>query len=72
MKYPRIEQRREALGLTRRRLGKLAGVSEKRLLSWAKYGDIPPWALRRLSEVLGCSAEYLLGRCDELNTACVQ
>ena len=65
MKYPRIEARREAMGMTRRALGALLGVNGRQLAQWAKYGDIPAWALRRLGEILGCSADYLLGRCDD-------
>lgn len=71
MRYPRIEERRNALGISRRQLSEMMGVTPGHLAAWVERGNIPPWALRRFSELLQCSAEYLLGRCDDI-TACVQ
>ena len=72
MRYPNIEKARTRLGMSRKRLGSLLGVSGKTLAGWARNGDIPQWALVRLGQLLDCSVDFLLGRCDHSTTGDVQ
>ena len=62
----RLKHERTAAGLTQEVLSGLCGISQR---TWCKYerGTSTPMMSRLLaiSDVLGCSADYLLGRTDE-------
>ena len=55
-----IQARQEAGGMTQRELGELIGVSERSIAAY-EAGDVTPYRfLRKLEEVLGRSAAWIL------------
>lgn len=60
MKYPNIAAERARAGLTLNSLAEMLGVTRKTVYNWIQNGNIPQSALERLSEVFGCTIDYLL------------
>lgn len=62
----RARQRRDALNLSRHEVARLAGMREDRL-GRLERGEADPHSaeITRLSEILGVSADYLLGATNE-------
>ncbi|MGH7890049.1 MAG: helix-turn-helix domain-containing protein [Thermodesulfobacteriota bacterium] len=60
----RIRERRKALGITKAKLAKLAGLTRPSITRYEKGLTKNPNAhsLERLADVLGVTADYLLGR----------
>lgn len=61
MKYPNIEAERARLGINKKTLASELGVSRKTLYNWVSSGNIPMAALKQMSDLFGCSVDYLLG-----------
>ena len=59
-----MEERRLALEMTRKELSRRSGVSKSSLDNYA-VGRCEPcaFAIVRIADALGCSADFLLGRC---------
>lgn len=62
MKYPNIEAERARKGFSNDSLAKALGVSRKTLFNWMDKGNIPVSALIKMSDIFGCTVDYLLGR----------
>ena len=58
--YPNIEAERARNNLTVEGLTALLGVSRKTYYNWCKKGRIPEVKLKKMSEIFGCSVDYLL------------
>ena len=62
MKYPNIDAERARAGMSVETLAQKLGVTRKTLYNWISKGSIPRTALEQMSELFGCSIDYLLGR----------
>lgn len=62
MKYPNIDAERARNNLSLEGLAKMLGVSRKTIYNWTNSGNIPQWALMKMSELFGRSIDYLLSR----------
>lgn len=62
MKYPNIDAERARNNLSLDELAKKLGVSRKTIYNWTNSGNIPQWALMKMSELFGRSIDYLLSR----------
>lgn len=62
MKYPNIEAERARKGISNDALADELGVARKTLYNWLNNGNIPLSALIHMSDMFGCSIDYLLGR----------
>ena len=62
MKYPNIAAERAKREMTLEQLAASLGVTRKTVYNWEKNGKIPQAALEKMSEIFGCSIDYLLSR----------
>ena len=62
LKYPNIEAERARKGLSAEALAEALGVSRKTIYNWMNNGNIPQSALKRMSILFDCSADYLLSK----------
>ncbi len=62
MKYPNIDAERARNNLSLDELAKRLGVSRKTIYNWTNNGNIPQWALIKMSELFGKSIDYLLSQ----------
>lgn len=62
MKYPNIDAERARLDITLEEFSKQLGVSRKTVYNWMNSGNIPQWALVKMSELFSKPIDYLLGR----------
>lgn len=62
MKYPNIDAERARNNLSLDEFAKKLGVSRKTIYNWTNSGNIPQWALTKISDMFGCTIDYLLGR----------
>lgn len=62
----RIKELRKEFGITQRELATAVGCSQPMIVLWEK-GDCEPTAgsILKLSDVFGCSCDYLLGKRDD-------
>lgn len=60
MKYPNIAAELARHQITREAMAKELGVTRKTLFNWERNGRIPACALERMSDIFGCSIDYLL------------
>lgn len=60
LKYPNIEAERVRCGMTLEMLASSLDVSRKTLYNWYTNGRIPQRKLERMSELFGCTIDYLL------------
>ncbi len=58
--YPNIEAERARNNMTVEALTSRLGVSRKTYYNWCAKGKIPESKLKLMSELFGCSTEYLL------------
>lgn len=64
-KYPNIEAERVRIGLTQAEITEKLGYKERRsYFNWLTNGNIPTSTLIKMSEIFGCSIDYLLGRSE--------
>ena len=64
----RLAQARMAAGLTQRELAARLGLSKSAVGNWESGKGTPdPDTLRELANVLGVTADYLVGRTDEID-----
>ncbi|MFP4041880.1 MAG: helix-turn-helix domain-containing protein [Bacteroidales bacterium] len=62
----RLRKLRNEAELTQEELAKKIGVSRATVAGYETKGKEPPYStLQKLSDVLGCSTDYLLGRTNE-------
>ena len=65
MNYPNIEAERARVGLRKKELAERVGVNIRTYQNWqAGRSCIPSDKLCALCDLLGCSADYLLGRVE--------
>lgn len=62
MSYPNINAERSRHGMTMDALAQALGVTRKTVYNWMNCGNIPQSQLEKMSELFGCSIDYLLGR----------
>lgn len=62
MKYPNINAERARNNLSLDELANRLGVSRKTIYNWTNNGNIPQWALIKMSELFGKSIDYLLSQ----------
>ena len=62
MPYPNINAERSRHGMTMESLAKELGVSRKTIYNWMAHGNIPQSQLQKMSQMFGCTIDYLLGR----------
>ena len=60
MRYPNINAERARMGLSWGQLAGILGVTRKTLYNWTTKGDIPQNALIQMTDIFGCSPDYLL------------
>ena len=60
MRYPNINAERARMGLSWGQLSGILGVTRKTLYNWTTKGDIPQNALIQMTDIFGCSIDYLL------------
>lgn len=60
MKYPNIAAERAKREMTLEQLASALGVTRKTIYNWEQNGRIPQTALEKMSEIFGCSIDYLL------------
>lgn len=62
----RLSERREALGLSQRRVGVLTGISQSQL-SHYEAGDFRPKydAAKKLAELYGCTVDEIMDGCGK-------
>lgn len=66
----RLKKLRKNSNLTQKELANKVGVSRATIAGYETKGKEPPYStLQKLSEVLGCSTDYLLGNTDERSPA---
>lgn len=65
MLYPNIAAERAKRRMSLETMANELGVSRKTLYNWECAGNIPQSALEKMSEMFGCSIDYLLGRGQE-------
>lgn len=66
MLYPNIEAERARQGLSYEDMAKKLGVSRKTVYNWLVSGNIPQAKLLSMSNMFGCSIDYLLNRKSNL------
>lgn len=64
MKYPNIEAERARKGLSVEALAAALGVSRKTIYNWINSGNIPQSALKQMTVIFNCSADYLLSKSE--------
>ena len=65
MNYPNIEAERARAGLSKKAVAEHIGVNVRTYQNWqGGRNHIPSDKLCALCDLLGCSADYLLGRVD--------
>ena len=62
MLYPNIAAERAKKKMSLEKMAGELGVTRKTLYNWERAGNIPQSALEKMSEMFGCSIDYLLGR----------
>ena len=62
MKYPNINAEMARNGMNRGALAEKMGVSRKTVYNWLTLGKIPMNVMIKLSELFGCSVDYLIGK----------
>lgn len=62
MRYPNIAAERARAGMNMEEFSVRLGVSRKTVYNWEQKGSIPLSALEKMSEIFGCTVDYLLGR----------
>lgn len=62
MSYPNINAERSRHGMSLDEFAQALGVSRKTIYNWMERGNIPQSQLEKMSELFGCSIDYLLGR----------
>ena len=60
MRYPNINAERARMGLSWEQLSEILGVTRKTIYNWTTRGDIPQNALIQMTNIFGCSIDYLL------------
>lgn len=60
MRYPNINAERARMGLSWGQLAGILGVTRKTLYNWTTKGDVPQNALIQMTDIFGCSPDYLL------------
>lgn len=66
MTLPNIEAERIRHGMSREEFASMLGVSKRTVQNWQNGStDMPLSKLVRLSEIWGCSTDYLLGLCRD-------
>ncbi len=64
--YQNIERERMRYGYSIEELSQLLGICPAIYRAWEQRGEIPAEQLRKLSQLFGCSVNYLLGLEEEL------
>lgn len=64
LKYPNIEAERARKGMSVEALAAALGVSRKTIYNWVNSGNIPQSALKQMTILFNCSADYLLSKGD--------
>lgn len=65
MLYPNIAAERAKRDMSLEVMAKELGVTRKTVYNWERAGKIPQSALEKMSDLFGCSIDYLLGQCEE-------
>ena len=65
MLYPNIAAERAKRRMSLEEMAGELGVTRKTLYNWEQAGNIPQSALEKMSDMFGCSIDYLLGRVDQ-------
>lgn len=60
MRYPNIEAEKARKGFSWDDLSRIFGVSRKTIYNWINTGNIPQRKLVEMSQLFGCSIDYLL------------
>lgn len=66
--YPNINAERARMGLSVEETAQLLNVTRKTFYNWVSSGNIPQNKLEKMSELFGCSINYLLSQ-DVTKTA---
>ena len=61
MRYPNIAAERAKRQMSLEQFAEELGVSRKTVYNWERTGRLPQHALLKMSEMFGCSVDYLLG-----------
>ncbi len=64
--YQNIERERRRYGYSIEEVSQLLGICPAVYRAWEQRGEIPAEQLRKLSQLFGCSVDYLLGINDEV------
>lgn len=64
MIYPNIAAERARHGMSVETLANELGVTRKTIYNWQNAGKIPASAVKKMSELFGVSADYLLKRSE--------
>lgn len=70
MLYWNIEAERMKKGFSKSALADLLGVTVRTYLNWQKNGNIPSSKLIALSDIFGCSVDFLLQDARQQNRCC--
>lgn len=62
-----LEAERGRAGLSKLKIAELLGITTKTYNSYIEGGRMPTDALKKLCDLYGCSADYLLERTDKRN-----
>lgn len=68
MIHNNIKSERVKLGWTQEELGKYLGVDESTIRRWEKGASAPSASVIAMSNLFGCSIDYLFGITDERKT----
>lgn len=61
-----IKSERARLNLSQKQLGDLVGVDESTINRWEKdIGPVKVGYLKRMSDIFGCTTDYIIGRSEE-------
>ena len=60
--FPNIDAERARIGMTKAQLAKELQVCEKTLYHWERSGNFTLAAMNKMSELFGCTIDYLMGR----------
>ena len=61
-KFPNIEAERSRFNMSQESLADQLAIERKTYYNWLTKGNIPVKYLIQLSDIFGCSIDYLLGR----------
>lgn len=62
MLYPNIAAERAKRSMTLATLASKLGVTRKTVYNWERRGEIPQYALEKMSDIFEVSVDFLLGR----------